>query len=147
MRKIYVDKYINNFGRQDMSSVIESMTPCICRLFIRLIYLQNCLFINASSHFGCLLSDSRSPDSSSVSSPPSGQRSPPLVPSAAASMTSLPPITSAGVNSPISSIGSPFSVISSSLGSPCLPGTPSVGYGPISSPQVREDCFISGIFF
>uniref|UniRef100_A0A673L8N0 Retinoic acid receptor RXR n=1 Tax=Sinocyclocheilus rhinocerous TaxID=307959 RepID=A0A673L8N0_9TELE len=49
-------------------------------------------------------------------------------------MTSLPPITSA-MNSPISSMGSPFSVISSSLGSPCLPGTPSVGYGPISSPQ------------
>ncbi|XP_065142971.1 retinoic acid receptor RXR-beta-A isoform X6 [Paramisgurnus dabryanus] len=78
--------------------------------------------------------DSRSPDSSSVSSPPSGQRSPPLAPSAA-SMTSLPPMTSA-VNSPISSMGSPFSVISSSLGSPCLPGTPSVGYGPISSPQI-----------
>ncbi|XP_036410993.1 retinoic acid receptor RXR-beta-A isoform X2 [Megalops cyprinoides] len=78
--------------------------------------------------------DSRSPDSSSVSSPPSAQRSPPLVPSAAA-MTSLPPITSA-VNSPISSMGSPFSVISSSLGSPCVPGTPSVGYGPISSPQM-----------
>lgn len=83
-----------------------------------------------------LWSDSRSPDSSSVSSPPSGQRSPPLVPSAAASMTSLPPITTTGVSSPISSIDSPFSVISSSLGSPCLPGTPSVGYGPISSPQV-----------
>ncbi|XP_059411657.1 retinoic acid receptor RXR-beta-A-like isoform X6 [Carassius carassius] len=79
--------------------------------------------------------DSHSPDSSSVSSPPSGQRSPPLAPSAAA-MTSLPPITSA-VNSPISSMGSPFSVISSSLGSPCLPGTPSVGYGPISSPQIN----------
>ncbi|XP_051519662.1 retinoic acid receptor RXR-beta-A isoform X1 [Myxocyprinus asiaticus] len=78
--------------------------------------------------------DSRSPDSSSVSSPLSGQRSPPLAPSAAA-LTSLPPMTSA-VNSPISSIGSPFSVISSSLGSPCLPGTPSVGYGPISSPQM-----------
>ncbi|XP_063041633.1 retinoic acid receptor RXR-beta-A isoform X7 [Engraulis encrasicolus] len=78
--------------------------------------------------------DSRSPDSSSVSSPPPGQRSPPLAPSAAA-MTSLPPITSA-VNSPISSMGSPFSVISSSMGSPCLPGTPSIGYGPISSPQM-----------
>ncbi|XP_051948555.1 retinoic acid receptor RXR-beta-A isoform X6 [Xyrauchen texanus] len=73
--------------------------------------------------------DSRSPDSSSVSSPPSGQRTPPLA------MTSIPPMTSA-VNSPISSMGSPFSVISSSLGSPCLPGTPSVGYGPISSPQM-----------
>ncbi|XP_071388597.1 retinoic acid receptor RXR-beta-A isoform X2 [Centroberyx affinis] len=89
--------------------------------------------------------DSRSPDSSSVSSPPSGQRSPPLVPSAAASMTSLPPITTAGVNSPISSIGSPFSVISSSLGSPCLPGTPSVGYGPISSPQINSTVSMSGL--
>ncbi|XP_036422956.1 retinoic acid receptor RXR-beta-A isoform X2 [Colossoma macropomum] len=87
--------------------------------------------------------DSRSPDSSSVSSPPSGQRSPPLA-SLAAAMTSLPPITSA-VNSPISSIGSPFSVISSSLGSPCLPGTPSVGYGPISSPQINSTVSMSGL--
>ncbi|XP_059411658.1 retinoic acid receptor RXR-beta-A-like isoform X7 [Carassius carassius] len=87
--------------------------------------------------------DSHSPDSSSVSSPPSGQRSPPLAPSAAA-MTSLPPITSA-VNSPISSMGSPFSVISSSLGSPCLPGTPSVGYGPISSPQINSTVSMSGL--
>ncbi|XP_052389838.1 retinoic acid receptor RXR-beta-A isoform X8 [Carassius gibelio] len=87
--------------------------------------------------------DSRSPDSSSVSSPPSGQRSPPLAPSAAA-MTSLPPMTSA-VNSPISSMGSPFSVISSSLGSPCLPGTPSVGYGPISSPQINSTVSMSGL--
>uniref|UniRef100_A0A4W6FIV3 Retinoic acid receptor RXR n=1 Tax=Lates calcarifer TaxID=8187 RepID=A0A4W6FIV3_LATCA len=60
-------------------------------------------------------------------------------------MTSLPPITSAGVNSPISSIGSPFSVISSSLGSPCLPGTPSVGYGPISSPQINSTVSMSGL--
>ncbi|KAM8883098.1 retinoic acid receptor RXR-beta-A isoform 3-T4 [Synchiropus picturatus] len=89
--------------------------------------------------------DCRSPDSSSVSSPPSGQRSPPLAPSAATSMTSLPPITTAGVNSPISSIGSPFSVISSSLGSPCLPGTPSVGYGPISSPQINSTVSMSGL--
>ncbi|XP_051519670.1 retinoic acid receptor RXR-beta-A isoform X7 [Myxocyprinus asiaticus] len=87
--------------------------------------------------------DSRSPDSSSVSSPLSGQRSPPLAPSAAA-LTSLPPMTSA-VNSPISSIGSPFSVISSSLGSPCLPGTPSVGYGPISSPQINSTVSMSGL--
>ncbi|XP_023651948.1 retinoic acid receptor RXR-beta-A isoform X5 [Paramormyrops kingsleyae] len=83
--------------------------------------------------------DSRSPDSSSVSSPPSAQRSPPLAP-----MTSLPPITSA-VNSPISSMGSPFSVISSSLGSPCIPGTPSVGYGPISSPQINSTVSMSGL--
>uniref|UniRef100_A0A672Z757 Retinoic acid receptor RXR n=1 Tax=Sphaeramia orbicularis TaxID=375764 RepID=A0A672Z757_9TELE len=60
-------------------------------------------------------------------------------------MTSLPPITAAGVNSPISSIGSPFSVISSSLGSPCLPGTPSVGYGPISSPQINSTVSMSGL--
>uniref|UniRef100_A0A8C1N5B5 Retinoic acid receptor RXR n=1 Tax=Cyprinus carpio TaxID=7962 RepID=A0A8C1N5B5_CYPCA len=59
-------------------------------------------------------------------------------------MTSLPPITSA-VNSPISSMGSPFSVISSSLGSPCLPGTPSVGYGPISSPQINSTVSMSGL--
>uniref|UniRef100_A0A8C6UA98 Retinoic acid receptor RXR n=1 Tax=Neogobius melanostomus TaxID=47308 RepID=A0A8C6UA98_9GOBI len=78
------------------------------------------------------VSDSRSPDSSSVSSPPSGQRSPSLVLSAAASMTSP-------------SIGSPFSVISSSLGSPCLPGTPSVGYGPISSPQINSTVSMSGL--
>ncbi|XP_051948551.1 retinoic acid receptor RXR-beta-A isoform X2 [Xyrauchen texanus] len=82
--------------------------------------------------------DSRSPDSSSVSSPPSGQRTPPLA------MTSIPPMTSA-VNSPISSMGSPFSVISSSLGSPCLPGTPSVGYGPISSPQINSTVSMSGL--
>ncbi|XP_031442277.1 retinoic acid receptor RXR-beta-A isoform X5 [Clupea harengus] len=87
--------------------------------------------------------DSRSPDSSSVSSPPPGQRSPPLASSAAA-MTSLPPITSA-VNSPISSMGSPFSVISSSMGSPCIPGTPSVGYGPISSPQINSTVSMSGL--
>ncbi|CAL8365837.1 unnamed protein product [Arctogadus glacialis] len=89
--------------------------------------------------------DSRSPDSSSVSSPPPGQRSPPQGPSAAASMTSPPPAPSPGVNCPISSMGSPFSVISSSLGSPCLPGTPSVGYGPISSPQINSTVTLSGL--
>ncbi|KAJ8288042.1 hypothetical protein COCON_G00007010 [Conger conger] len=81
--------------------------------------------------------DSRSPDSSSVSSPPSAQCSPP-----AASMTSLPPITSA-VSSPISSLGSPFSVISSSLGSPGGPATPSVGYSHISNPQVNSTVSVS----
>uniref|UniRef100_A0A8C9XCL6 Retinoic acid receptor RXR n=1 Tax=Sander lucioperca TaxID=283035 RepID=A0A8C9XCL6_SANLU len=60
-------------------------------------------------------------------------------------MTSLPPITTSRVNSPISSIGSPFSVISSSLGSPGLPGTPSVGYGPISSPQINSTVSMSGL--
>ncbi|MBN3300900.1 RXRBA protein, partial [Amia calva] len=41
--------------------------------------------------------------------------------------------------------GSPFSVISSSLGSPCVPGTPSVGYGPISSPQINSTVSLSGL--
>ncbi|TRY74340.1 hypothetical protein DNTS_032034 [Danionella cerebrum] len=59
-------------------------------------------------------------------------------------MTSLPPMTSS-LNSPISSMGSPFSVISSSLGSPCLPGTPSIGYGPISSPQINSTVSMSGL--
>ncbi|XP_035280845.1 retinoic acid receptor RXR-beta-A-like isoform X4 [Anguilla anguilla] len=58
-------------------------------------------------------------------------------------MTSLPPITSA-VSSPISSLGSPFSVISSSLGSPGAPGTPSVGYSNISNPQVNSTVSVSG---
>ncbi|CAL8299966.1 unnamed protein product [Lota lota] len=90
--------------------------------------------------------DSRSPDSSCVSSPPPpGQRSPPQALSAAASMTSPPRVASPGVSSPISSMGSPFSVISSSLGSPCLPGTPSVGYGPISSPQINSTVTMSGL--
>ncbi|MBN3275094.1 RXRBA protein, partial [Polyodon spathula] len=78
--------------------------------------------------------DSRSPDSSSVSSP-AAQRSPPLPPAA---MTS-------SLNSPISSLGSPFSVISSSMGSPSLPSTPSIGYGPISSPQINSTVSVSGL--
>lgn len=52
-----------------------------------------------------------------------------------ASMNSLVPTTSA-VSSPVSSLDSPLSVISSSTGSPGVPFTPSVGYGPISNPQV-----------
>ncbi|KAJ8335303.1 hypothetical protein SKAU_G00409420 [Synaphobranchus kaupii] len=67
--------------------------------------------------------DSRSPDSSSVSSPPPAQRSPPAGAISCRHDFATPPITSA-VNSPISNMGSPFSVISSSLGSPCIPGTP-----------------------
>uniref|UniRef100_A0A8B9J5B7 Retinoic acid receptor RXR n=2 Tax=Astyanax mexicanus TaxID=7994 RepID=A0A8B9J5B7_ASTMX len=54
-----------------------------------------------------------------------------------ASMNSLPPTTSA-VSSPVSSLDSPLSVISSSIGSPGVPGTPSVGYGPLSNPQINS---------
>ncbi|TRY93850.1 hypothetical protein DNTS_023769 [Danionella cerebrum] len=46
-------------------------------------------------------------------------------------MTSLPPSTSA-VSSPVSSVDSP---VSSSIGSPIVPNTPSLGYGPITSFQ------------
>uniref|UniRef100_A0AAR2JB28 Retinoic acid receptor RXR n=1 Tax=Pygocentrus nattereri TaxID=42514 RepID=A0AAR2JB28_PYGNA len=52
-------------------------------------------------------------------------------------MNSLPPTTSA-VSSPVSSLDSPLSVISSSIGSPGVPGTPSVGYGPLSNPQINS---------
>nr|AJQ31809.1 retinoid x receptor beta b [Tachysurus fulvidraco] len=52
-------------------------------------------------------------------------------------MNSLVPTTSA-VSSPVSSLDSPLSVISSSTGSPGVPFTPSVGYGPISNPQINS---------
>uniref|UniRef100_A0A8C7WU02 Nuclear/hormone receptor activator site AF-1 domain-containing protein n=1 Tax=Oryzias sinensis TaxID=183150 RepID=A0A8C7WU02_9TELE len=132
--------------KANVFNLVVNLCCYICGHAVTLVYKNegmlrffthtSCIMPLEYCSLGCVLSDSRSPDSSSVSSPPSGQRSPPLGSSAAASMTSLPPISTSGVNSPVSSIGSPFSVISSSLGSPCLPGTPSVGYGPISSPQL-----------
>ncbi|XP_078497725.1 retinoic acid receptor RXR-beta isoform X1 [Lissotriton helveticus] len=89
--------------------------------------------------------DCRSPDSSSLSSSPHPRpfcHSPPsptpLHPSMIGSaMTS-------SVNSPMGSLGSPFSVISSSLGSPGMPSTPSIGYGPVSSPQINSTVNLSG---
>ncbi|XP_030053092.1 retinoic acid receptor RXR-beta [Microcaecilia unicolor] len=92
--------------------------------------------------------DCRSPDSSSVSPLPQQQRVPcpspppplgPLHPSMIGSaMTS-------SMNSPLGSLGSPFPVISSSLGSPGLPATPSIGYGPVSSPQINSTVNLSGL--
>ncbi|XP_029441042.1 retinoic acid receptor RXR-beta isoform X2 [Rhinatrema bivittatum] len=91
--------------------------------------------------------DCRSPDSSSVSPPQQHQRVPcpsppppgPLHPSMIGSaMTS-------SMNSPLGSLGSPFPVISSSLGSPGLPATPSIGYGPVSSPQINSTVNLSGL--
>ncbi|NXV71318.1 RXRBA protein, partial [Atlantisia rogersi] len=41
------------------------------------------------------------------------------------------------LSSPGATLGSPFPVISSSMGSPGLPATPAIAYGPVSSPQVR----------
>ncbi|XP_078073736.1 retinoic acid receptor RXR-beta-A isoform X5 [Mustelus asterias] len=68
-------------------------------------------------------------------------------------MSSSPPLhsstigsaVSSSVNSPVSSISSHFSVISSSLGSPALPSTPSLGYGPVSSPQINSTVSMSGL--
>nr|XP_005291910.1 retinoic acid receptor RXR-beta-A [Chrysemys picta bellii] len=83
--------------------------------------------------------DCRSPDSSSLSSSPPPELSAPLHPSMISSaMTS-------SINSPVSSLGSPFPVISSSLGSPGLPATPSSGYGPVSSPQINSTVNLSGM--
>ncbi|XP_058243026.1 retinoic acid receptor RXR-beta-B isoform X1 [Hemibagrus wyckioides] len=53
-------------------------------------------------------------------------------------MNSLVPTTTSAVSSPVSSLDSPLSVISSSTGSPGVPVTPSVGYGPISNPQINS---------
>ncbi|XP_067305145.1 retinoic acid receptor RXR-beta-B isoform X3 [Pseudorasbora parva] len=60
-------------------------------------------------------------------------------------MNSVPPSTSA-VSSPVSSVDSPLSAVSSSIGSPDVPGTPSVGYGPISSSQqINSSMSVSGL--
>ncbi|XP_056090456.1 retinoic acid receptor RXR-beta-B isoform X2 [Rhinichthys klamathensis goyatoka] len=59
-------------------------------------------------------------------------------------MNSLPPSTSA-VSSPVSSIDSPLSAVSSSIGSPGIPGTPSVGYGPITNSQINSSMSVSGL--
>uniref|UniRef100_UPI00398E69E7 retinoic acid receptor RXR-beta-A isoform X4 n=1 Tax=Pristiophorus japonicus TaxID=55135 RepID=UPI00398E69E7 len=87
-------------------------------------------------------SDCRSPDSSSVNSP-QHRRTMNSSPSLHASVIGSG--ISSSVNSPVSSIGSPFSVISSSLGSPQLPSTPILGYGPISSPQINSTVSMSGL--
>ncbi|XP_078073735.1 retinoic acid receptor RXR-beta-A isoform X4 [Mustelus asterias] len=86
--------------------------------------------------------DCGSPDSSSVNSPQQRRTmssSPPLHSSTIGSAVS------SSVNSPVSSISSHFSVISSSLGSPALPSTPSLGYGPVSSPQINSTVSMSGL--
>uniref|UniRef100_A0A673NIT9 Retinoic acid receptor RXR n=1 Tax=Sinocyclocheilus rhinocerous TaxID=307959 RepID=A0A673NIT9_9TELE len=59
-------------------------------------------------------------------------------------MNSIPPSTSA-VSSPVSSVDSPLSAVSSSVGSPGIPGTPSVGYGPISNSQINSSMSVSGL--
>ncbi|XP_059423500.1 retinoic acid receptor RXR-beta-B-like [Carassius carassius] len=58
-------------------------------------------------------------------------------------MNSIPP-TSA-VSSPVSSVDSPLSAVSSSIGSPGVPGTQSIGYGPISYSQINSSMSVSGL--
>ncbi|XP_016308230.1 retinoic acid receptor RXR-beta-B [Sinocyclocheilus anshuiensis] len=59
-------------------------------------------------------------------------------------MNSIPPSTSA-VSIPVSSVDSPLSAVSLSVGSPGIPGTPSVGYGPISNSQINSSMSVSGL--
>ncbi|XP_051999963.1 retinoic acid receptor RXR-beta-B isoform X1 [Xyrauchen texanus] len=59
-------------------------------------------------------------------------------------MNSLPP-SSSGISSPVSSVDSPLSVVSSSIGSPGVPGTPSIGYGPNSNPHINSSMSVSGL--
>ncbi|XP_069739086.1 retinoic acid receptor RXR-beta [Phaenicophaeus curvirostris] len=46
---------------------------------------------------------------------------------------------------PGAALGSPFPVISSSLGSPGLPSAPPLAYGPVSSPQINSTVNLSGL--
>ncbi|XP_053328710.1 retinoic acid receptor RXR-beta isoform X2 [Spea bombifrons] len=88
----------------------------------------------------------QSPDTSSLS-PPSGRSlsaTPPLL-SAPLHPSMIGSAMTSSVNSPLGSIGSPFPVINCSVGSPGIPGTPSVGYGPVSSPQINSTVNLSGL--
>lgn len=87
------------------------------------------------------MGDSRvcqSPDTSSLS-PPLGRSlndtPPPL--SAPFHPSMIGSAMTSSVNSPLGSLGSPFPVINPSM-SPGIPGTPSIGYGPVSSPQINS---------
>ncbi|XP_034963622.1 retinoic acid receptor RXR-beta isoform X1 [Zootoca vivipara] len=86
----------------------------------------------------------RSPDSSSLSSSPPlrGTGASPL-PEPSAPLH--PSMIGSAMTTSISGLGSPFPVISSSMGSPGLPATPSIGYGPVSSPQINSTVNLSGL--
>nr|XP_008122539.2 PREDICTED: retinoic acid receptor RXR-alpha-B [Anolis carolinensis] len=85
--------------------------------------------------------DCRSPDSSSLSSSPTLRGTPPPEPSAPLH----PSMIGSAMTTSIGGLGSPFPVISSSMGSPGLPATPSIGYGPVSSPQINSTVNLSGL--
>ncbi|OCT66166.1 hypothetical protein XELAEV_18042424mg [Xenopus laevis] len=95
------------------------------------------------------MGDSRvcqSPDTSSLS-PPLGHSfsDTPPPPSAPLHPSMVGSAMTSSVNSPLGSIGSPFPVINCSVGSPGIPGTPSIGYGPVSSPQINSTVNLSGL--
>uniref|UniRef100_A0A6I8Q3T6 Retinoic acid receptor RXR n=1 Tax=Xenopus tropicalis TaxID=8364 RepID=A0A6I8Q3T6_XENTR len=91
-------------------------------------------------------SHSSSPDTSSLS-PPLGRSysDTPPPPSAPLHPSMVGSAMTSSVNSPLGSIGSPFQVINCSVGSPGIPGTPSIGYGPVSSPQINSTVNLSGL--
>ncbi|KAM4020015.1 retinoic acid receptor RXR-beta [Anomaloglossus baeobatrachus] len=94
------------------------------------------------------MGDSRvcqSPDTSSLS-PPLGRPlcdTPP--PGAPLHPSMIGSAMTSSVNSPLGSLGSPFPVINCAVGSPGIPGTPSIGYGPVSSPQINSTVNLSGL--
>ncbi|CAH2314553.1 retinoic acid receptor RXR-beta isoform X3 [Pelobates cultripes] len=95
------------------------------------------------------MGDSRvcqSPDTSSLS-PPLGRSlsGTPPPPSAPLHPSMIGSAMTSSVNSPLGSLGSPFPVINCSVGSPGIPGTPSIGYGPVSSPQINSTVNLSGL--
>ncbi|XP_068105440.1 retinoic acid receptor RXR-beta isoform X1 [Hyperolius riggenbachi] len=84
------------------------------------------------------MGDSRvcqSPDTSSLSPPLGRSLSDTPPPGAPIHPSMIGSAMTTSVNSPLGSLGSPFPVINCSVGSPGIPGTPSIGYGPVSSPQ------------
>ncbi|KAM6472303.1 retinoic acid receptor RXR-beta isoform 1-T1 [Liasis olivaceus] len=88
--------------------------------------------------------DCRSPDSSSLSSSPP-LRGPGTSPPPEPSTPLHPSMIGSAMTTSIGGLGSPFPVISSSMGSPGLPATPSIGYGPVSSPQINSTVNLSGL--
>ncbi|XP_063794308.1 retinoic acid receptor RXR-beta [Pseudophryne corroboree] len=96
------------------------------------------------------MGDSRvcqSPDTSSLSPPPLGRplSDTPPPPGAPLHPSMIGSAMTSSVNSPLGSLGSPFPVINCSVGSPGIPGTPSIGYGPVSSPQINSTVNLSGL--
>ncbi|XP_075692609.1 retinoic acid receptor RXR-beta isoform X2 [Rhinoderma darwinii] len=94
------------------------------------------------------MGDSRvcqSPDTSSLSPPLGHPLSDTPSPSAPLHPSMIGSAMTSSVNSPLGSLGSPYPVINCAVGSPGIPGTPSIGYGPVSSPQINSTVNLSGL--